>query len=239
MEAEKIDLKFHKTMAQPFLKKANRIEKNLAILKKEKLPEQSLSDITSIYEKYNQVRSFSQPRIEKNTRYQFKNPNLFLIVFLYKEISEFFNEMHNLVIHGKVTSEVPNEFFLEMRQLKDTMMTLAFIGDSAIDIGVLRSIWHTDNPDKIPLKGKLDPNKKIFTEGKNQAILWDFLDLYDSKILIRHPNESTSSKSSLFEAIFGIIYLEAGQEAIESAIQNLKNRYEKNHELSLSTSPGK
>jgi 23S rRNA maturation mini-RNase III len=118
-------------------------------------------------------------------------------------------------------------------------MTLAFIGDSAIDIGVLRSIWHTDNPDKIPLKGKLDPNKKIFTEGKNQAILWDFLDLYDSKILIRHPNESTSSKSSLFEAIFGIIYLEAGQEAIESAIQNLKNRYEKNHELSLSTSPGK
>ena len=65
MEAEKIDLKFHKTMAQPFLKKAKRVKKNLAILKKEKLPQQLLSDITSIYEKYNQVRKFSQPLIEK------------------------------------------------------------------------------------------------------------------------------------------------------------------------------
>jgi 23S rRNA maturation mini-RNase III len=224
MEAEKIDLKFHKTMAQPFLKKAKRVKKNLAILKKEKLPQQLLSDITSIYEKYNQVRKFSQPLIEKNTKHQFKNPNLFLIVFLYKEISKIFNEVHNLVKHDKVKSDVPNEFFLEMRQLKETMMTLAFIGDSAIDIGVIRSIWHTDNPDKIPLKGKLDPNKKIFTGGKNQAILWDFLDLYDSKILIRHPNESTSSKSSLFEAIFGIIYLEGGLKSVEKAIQNLKEK---------------
>jgi 23S rRNA maturation mini-RNase III len=119
------------------------------------------------------------------------------------------------------------------------MMTLAFIGDSAIDIGVIRSIWHTDNPDKIPSKGKLDPDKKFITTEKTQADLWDFLDLYDLKVLIPYPDESARSKSSLFEAIFGIIYLEAGQEAIESAIQNLKNRYEKNHELSLSTSPGK
>ena len=239
MEAEKIDLKFHKTMAQPFLKKAKRVKKNLAILKKEKLPQQLLSDITSIYEKYNQVRTFSQPLIEKNTKHQFKNPNLFLIVFLYKEISKIFNEVHNLVKHDKVKSDVPNEFFLEMRQLKETMMTLAFIGDSAIEIGVIRSIWHTDNPDKIPSKGKLDPDKKFITTEKTQADLWDFLDLYDLKVLIPYPDESAGSKSSLFEAIFGIIYLEAGQEAIESAIQNLKNRYEKNHELSLSTSPGK
>ncbi|OPY36403.1 MAG: hypothetical protein A4E35_01942 [Methanoregula sp. PtaU1.Bin051] len=220
-------MKFYEIMAQSFIKKANLIERNLDILKNENLPERLVYDINSIYAKYDQVKNVSKQRIEQCTQYDFKNPNLFLILFLYREISTFFNEVKNLVVSGKIKTKVPPTFFLEMKDIKETMMTLAFIGDSAIELGVVQSIWHPENPNTIPTKGTLDSTKKFITQGAHQAVLWDFLDLYDSEILIQSPNKSMRLKSSQFETIFGIIYLEAGLEAVESAIGNLKKNHEK------------
>jgi dsRNA-specific ribonuclease len=219
---EKI-LNFNEIIAQTFVEKANCIEKNLAVLNREKLSD----DIVSVHEKYDQVRNYSVLRIEKNTDYDFKNPNLFMIVFLYKEISKMFNEVHNRILNGSAHSEVPNEFFLEMRELKENMMTLAFIGDSAIELGVIQSIWPPKDLEKIPHKGTLDNEKKFITVGKNQADLWNFLALYDQKILIQNRDESSRQKSSQFEAIFGIIYLESGLESVEKAIHTLICNYKK------------
>jgi 23S rRNA maturation mini-RNase III len=225
---------FTENMAQPFLEKAKRIEKNLAILEKETLPPEISADIRHVKERYAIIRNFLLLRIENKCRYHFKNQNLFLIVFLHKEISKIFNDVQNLVANGSAKIEIPDEIFPEMLQLKETMMSLAFIGDSAIELGVIRSIWPQNDLHEIPLKRKLDSQKKFITVGKNQAVLWNFLNLSDEKI--SPSSESARLKASQFEAIFGILYLEAGQDAVESAISTLKKNNEKDP---VSGSPGK
>ena len=62
----------------------------------------------------------------------------------------------------------------------------------------------------IPLKGDLDAHKKSFVENKNLSKIWDFLDLYDNKMLIKTKKESQKLRASRMEAVFGIIYLEGG-----------------------------
>src|SRR5208337_4155813 len=109
-------MKSHIEISQSILKKANCIEKNLIILKKENLPQKLSDEISGVFVKYDNIRIKILPHIEKNTVHPFKNPNLFLIVFLYKEISKIFNEVNNLVTNGSAHVNISPEVFPEMRQ---------------------------------------------------------------------------------------------------------------------------
>jgi|WetSurMetagenome_2_1015567.scaffolds.fasta_scaffold14659_3 hypothetical protein len=218
---------FTEKMAQPFLEQAQRIEKYLAILEKETLPPELSAEIKHVKERYAIIRNFLLLRIENKFRYHFKNQNLFLIVFLYKEISKIFSDVQNLAADGSARVDIPDEIFRGMHHLKETMLSLACIGDSAIELGVIRSIWPQNDQHEIPTKRTLDSRKKFITVGKNQAVLWNFLNLSDEKI--SPSSESARLKASQFEAIFGILYLEAGQDAVESAINALKKNNEKDH----------
>ena len=221
---------FHGEMLEPFLARAECIEKNLAILERATFPPKISEDIKKLRKNYNLLQNFSLPHIEKKIGYQFKNANLFLILFLYREIAKIFSEVKNLEKNERTEMVIPEKTLAEMLQLKETMLSLAFIGDSAIETGVIRSVWPTDNPHTLPRKGTLDAKKKFFTVGLNQAILWNFLSLSFGRSSPSSPDSNTL-KSSQFEALFGIIYLESGAVAVESAILTLKSNFEKNQEI--------
>ena len=221
--------KSHEEIARPFFEKAERIEKYLTVLKNTPLPNKISRQITDVFTRYEEIQKNRMPFIEKNSGHLFSHPDLFLIVFLYKEISKIFNEVNQLVTNDQVCVEISPEVFSEMMQLRENLLALAFIGDSALELGVIRSIWPEGNSLKIPQKGNLDADKKIITAGEKQARLWDFLVPGDEEIPSLSP-PSARVKSSRFEAIFGIIYLEGGLDAVETAIlmlkKNLKNSEE-------------
>ena len=51
--------------------------------------------------------------------------------------------------------------------------------------------------------------------------------LEDSPIIANLPPENDETKGSSMEAVFGIIFLEGGLDAVETALQNLKKYYER------------
>lgn len=167
----------------------------------------------SLNEKISYILNNIPEKIYDATRYRIKNPNLLLMVFLHEDISKICNEPTNFQIDN----------LEKMKMIKEDFLTLAFIGDCALETGILPSIWEDKNaPRHIPLKGTLDERKKNFVKNENLAQIWDFLDFYDNNVLIRRKNESLKLRASRMEAVFGLIYLECGLEAVELAIKNLK-----------------
>jgi 23S rRNA maturation mini-RNase III len=223
------ETKFHEVMALPFVDKANRIEKNLAFIRNESWLSQSNSDLKKIFEKIDYIDKQCRPRIEENIDYQFKNPNLLLFVLLYVDLSKLFNEIRLMLLPKSIHESLTSEDIREMMELKEDMMTLAFIGDRALELGIMHSIWPEGDTITIPLKGTLDDKKKAFVNNYHQTQLLNFLNLFDSQILIKNPIESYGLSGSRMEAIFGIVYLESGLEAVEHAVKTISSKYETIH----------
>lgn len=202
-------------MSESFFSVANRIETVLCSLKQEPLPEDFTKRIDATFCRYEEIKARLIPRIESITQHPFDHQDLFLIVFLYKEISDLSNNVKQSISNGKIQIDLSPDTLSEMIHVKDTMETLAFIGDSALESGVIRSIWPPDG--SILEKGTLNDEKKFITEGAMQADLWDVL-LPEEK----DRQSEVNAKSSQFEAVFAIIYLEGGLEAVENAILALK-----------------
>jgi dsRNA-specific ribonuclease len=216
---EKVELKFHEIMAQPFIEKVNLIQNTFSQFDNEKQFEKSARIYPSLEVKISHILNTCPEKIKNATHYKIRNSNLLLLIFLYEDISKIYSD-----------SVVPRSENLEkMKTIKEDFLTLAFIGDRALELGILQSIWIDEKKSRdIPLKGDLDAQKKNFVENKNLAIIWDFLDLYDNLIFTKKKNESLKLRASRLEAVLGIIYIESGLEAVENAIQNLKCNYEKN-----------
>ena len=210
-------MKSHTLIAEPFIKKAEKIRNTFSRSEDEKQSEQSVQINSSLNEKITYIRNTCPKIIEKATHYQIKNINLLLLVFLHEDISKICNET------------VLSKDLEDMKEVKEDFLTLAFIGDVALELGILPSIWGAENELRdIPQKGYLDTQKKNFVENQKLAEIWNFLAFYDEEIIKQGKNESEELRGSRMEGVFGIIYLESGLEAVEQAIKNLKHYYEKN-----------
>ena len=215
---------FQNEMERTFFENGDQIENFLTELKNKNYPQNFSDDIKNILDKYENIQKNSIPHIEEISGHTFSHLNLFLIIFLYEEISNIFNDVNNRVTNGSVKIDISHGVFSEIRQIRENFLTLGFIGDRAIELGVIRNIWPEAAPQKIPRRVTLDTNKQFITEGEEQAKLWDILVSDDA---VPSSEKSTENKSSRFEAVFGIIYLEGGQDAIEKAILMLKSSQEK------------
>jgi hypothetical protein len=59
-------------------------------------------------------------------------------------------------------------------------------------------------------------------ENEPLSRFWDSLKINDSPIIANLPPENDETKGTSMEAVFGIIFLEGGLNAVETALQNLK-----------------
>jgi len=220
-------VKFHAVMARSFLGKANRIEQNLALLRKEGRTQKSTEDVSNIEKRFERIKEFYIPRIKTATGHEFLNPYLFYFVFLYKEILMVFNEAQtNPVRPGGIPLLSPQDL-LEMTEISKERMTLAYIGDAVLEIGVMASIWSSQEPQKIPLNEFLHNERNKLVENEPLSRFWDSLELNDPPIIPNLPPENCETKGSSMEAVFGIIFLEGGLDAVETGFRNLKTYYEK------------
>ena len=215
-----IIMKFHPEMAKPFIEKADRIERNFLLLKDESLSEKSMKNIAEINAKYSRIQKHCIPTLEKATGQKFPNPNLFYFVFLYQEFSGLFNEAQTQL--SKISeSPLTKSDFEEMKEISENRLTLAHIGDAALEISVMPCIWQKSSENTIPSKNFLHLERGKVVDNLPLSKYWDSLSLYDSSILIQRPDENSETKGSNMESVFGIIYLEHGVGAVENALKNM------------------
>jgi 23S rRNA maturation mini-RNase III len=220
-------MNFHAIMARSFLGKANRIEHNLTLLKKEERTQKSIEDITKIQNRFERIKEVYIPRIKTATGYEFLNPDLFFFVFLYKEIAMVFNEAQTNPVKPGGIELLSSQDLREMVEVSEDTKTLAYIGDAALETGVMASIWSLEETRKIPLNEFLHKERSNLVENEPLSRFWDSLLLEDSSFIANAPPENNETKGSSMEAVFGIIFLENGVEAVETALQNLKKYYER------------
>jgi 23S rRNA maturation mini-RNase III len=219
-------MKSHTIIAKPFIEKADRIEKCLDCLINKKLSEKSLKDIEEIEKKYLQIQIHCIPIFKAATGQEFPHPNLFFFVFLYQELSAVFNEAQQLRSNLPEISQIETEFE-GMKNFLENRMTLAYIGDAALEICVIPYIWQQSTK-ILPSSEILHKKRGEIVENSPLSQYWDALSLFDSTILKQHNDENAETKGSYMEAVFGIIYLEHGVNAVENALQNLIRYSEKN-----------
>lgn len=219
-------MKFHAIMARSFLGKANRIEQNLSLLKKEERTQKSMEDVLKIEKRFERIKESYIPKIKTATGYEFLNPNLFLFVFLYKEIMMVFNEAQTNPVKPGRMELLSSQDLQEMTGVSEDRLTLAYIGDIALEIGVMASIWSPQETQKIPLNEFLHNERNKLVDNQPLSQFWDSLEINDSPIIANLPPENEKTKGSSMEAVFGIIFLESGLDAVETALQNLKKYYE-------------
>jgi len=108
----------------------------------------------------------------------------------------------------------------EMIQLPDTTESLAFAGDAALKLGSLHFFWN----ENIPPKSTLDGNcTNVEKNGTLASKLFDPWMLSDGIVGLEHDphqNETTEMhyKGTFIEAIFGILYIEGGLDAVMGAM---------------------
>jgi hypothetical protein len=213
-------MKFHTVMAEPFTVRADQIRNFFSQSDAEKNSVHPVQINISLNEKISYIRTTCAKKIETATHYRIRNSNLLLLVFLHEDISKICNE----------SAITQSENLEKMKNIKEDFLTLAFIGDRALELGILPSLWDEENNSRdIPQKGNLDMQKKNFVENKNLGSIWDSLDLYDNKILTKKKKESQKLRAARMEAVFGIIYLEGGLEAVETSLINLRKYSEKHN----------
>ncbi len=215
-------MKFHAIMARSFLGKADRIEHNLTLLRKEGRTPKSIKDMLNIEKRFERIKEVYLPRLKTATGHEFLNPNLFYFVFLYKEITMVFNEAQTNPVTPDGISFLSPQDLREMTEVSENRKTLAYIGDAALETGVMASTWSLQEPQKIPLNEFLHNERNNLVENEPLSRFWDSLQLNDPPIITGLPPENNDTKGSSMEAVFGIIFLEGGLESVEKALRDLK-----------------
>jgi 23S rRNA maturation mini-RNase III len=220
-------MKFHAIMARSFLGKAERIGQSLNLLKKEGRTRKSTEDISKIKQRFERIKEVYIPRLKSATGHEFLNPDLFFFVFLYKEIAMVFNEAKNNPVKPGGVELLKAQDLQEMTAVPEDRLTLAYIGDAVLETGVMASTWSLEEKQKIPLNEYLHNERNKLVEDEPLARFWDSLELDDSPGIINLSPENDKTKGASMEAVFGIIFLEGGLDAVETALQNLKKYAEK------------
>lgn len=218
-------LKSHETMAQPFIEKGDSILKTLRLLEKENLSPRLKTEIAQIFEKHERIQNFCIEKIKRATDHNFSQKNLFLFIFLYREINGVFKEAHDILHSGSDKKNPLSQTLPDLMNISEDRLTLAYLGDAALEIGVIPCIWPQPNPEKIPRKGFLHDERGKVIANKPLSQFWDSLKLYDPTILPPHPEDNFKNRGSSMEAVFGIIYLEQGQDAVEKSLHSLVEYY--------------
>jgi len=220
-------VKFHVIMERSFLGKADRIKQNLTSLKREGRTQKSIEDISEIEKRFERIKEVYIPRIKTATGHEFLNPDLFFFVFLYKEIVMVFNEAQNNPVKSNGIKLLSSQDLGEMMEVSEDRQTLAYIGDAVLETAVMASTWSSQETQKIPLSKFLHNERNKLVENEPLSRFWDSLTINDSPIIANLPPENDETKGTSMESVFGIIFLEGGLGAVETALQNLKIYYER------------
>ncbi|MHA1637193.1 MAG: ribonuclease III domain-containing protein [Candidatus Thorarchaeota archaeon] len=153
---------------------------------------------------------------------RFDKKGLISISLFQPSTKNFFLELHDHFCIGDYQG-IDCEILSNMVLLPEMAKVLALIGDAAIDMAVLHHLWRPNVADV----GSLTQDRANIVSNEHLAEKSDDWNLYDNRIHF-DPETPTKSeidhiKGTLVEALFGVVYIESGFEAVKKCVKYLIN----------------
>jgi len=207
------------------------VEKNLEVIERcvrdhfDRVPESHvavrdkmdrwLDRFVSIRQGIAAIRHGVQPLIERDLGYPLENRELVVVAMFQPSTKNLFTEIetHFRSMGG---CALPSDDLLLMAGLPEAAKTLAWIGDAAVNLGVLPLIWSPSISDV----GVLTEKRKRYVRNTNLARLADRWKMYQYRIhfdTLEPGAETAHIKGTLVESVFGIIYLQGGLSKVTEA----------------------
>ncbi len=180
-------------------------------------------EIISISQKMENIKEKKIKDIESEFQCEFKTPELVVLTLIQPSACKIFREL-KMYFNRKNIASISNEVFNDFIHMGDAMKVLALIGDAVINLALIQTLWDPD----ISKVGDLSVKRAKLVSNKNLGKICDNLKLYEYRIHKDPPapeiteKKMNSIKGTIIEALFGVIYIENGLEAIISSIGILK-----------------
>ncbi len=152
--------------------------------------------------------------LEMNIKYDFDEPDLVVLSFVQPSIRTMFDELHT--DSSKLGLDVDLKPYLNM---DEAAQVLALIGDAAISLALVHILWQPN----ISNVGGLTNKRSEYAKNEHLAKVCDKWGLYNFRIhLDSDQSENIHTKATIIEAIFGVVYVEAGLDQVISSIDAIR-----------------
>ncbi|MHA1891353.1 MAG: ribonuclease III domain-containing protein [Promethearchaeota archaeon] len=175
-----------------------------------------INELLNIKERIVRIKNHMIPRLEEKFRLEFKTPELVYLAFLRPSLRNIFSNISSYYANRE-SSPLKQSEFDELVALGNTGDVLALIGDSAIKLAIVETLWDSS----CRTVGQLTGIKATIESNRNMAKFCDELGLYNHILDKNEPTKQAAKektilheKGTLVEAIYGIIYLEFGFEEL-------------------------
>lgn len=178
-----------------------------------------IDQIKKINDNIYNIKKSKLVELERNINYTFAEPDLVVLSFIQPSIRKMFEELNT--DSSKLGLNVNFEPYLNMDK---AAKVLALIGDAAISLALVQILWQPN----ISNVGGLSIKRAEYASNKNLAKVCDKWRLYgfrihfDSNQSENNGKKINHAKGTIVEAIFGVVYIEAGLDQVVVSIDALK-----------------
>ena len=96
-----------------------------------------------------------------------------------------------------------------MIAVSEDRKTLAYIGDAALETGVMASTWSLQETQKIPLNEFLHDERNKLVENEPLSRFWDSLELNDPPVIASLPPENDTTKGPPWKLFLALSFSKA------------------------------
>jgi len=176
-----------------------------------------LDQLSHILDKMSKIQKELIPKLEDIFKLVFRTPELVMISLCRPSIRNIYQDMEK---HFNYQKNNPLEIdeYKELASSGDAANVLALLGDAALDLSVVQTLWDSS----LATVGRLTKKRAGIVANDNLAKICDEWNLFDFRLnRLNDPLETNAKpktiqheKGTLVEAIYGVIYLEFGFEEL-------------------------
>ena len=178
-----------------------------------------IDQIKKINDAIYNIKKSKIDELERNINYNFAEPDLVVLSFIQPSIRKMFEEFYT--DSSRLGLDVDFEPYLNMDK---ATKVLALIGDAAISLALVQILWQPN----ISNVGGLTTKRSEYASNKHLAKVCDKWRLYGFRIHYdpnqpeNDGNKINHAKGTIIEAIFGVVYIEAGLDQVVLSIDALR-----------------
>ena len=170
-----------------------------------------LNELNHMLEQMEKIEKIIIPKLEKLFHLEFQTPEMVMLALTRPSVRNIFENL-NIHFKGDPNRPLSQVELTELASSGDAAVVLALIGDAALDLAIVQTLWDSS----LSKTGELTEKRQKLASNENLAIYCDEWGLYSSRLnrLQTIPDEKTKKetvehvKGTLVESIFGVVYLE-------------------------------
>ncbi len=200
----------------PVIEKAleNRSSQLPDILREKRKITYWIGQIKKINDNIDNIKKSKIAELERNIKYNFAEPDLVVLSFVQPSIRTMFEELNT--DSSRLGLDIDLASYLN---IDEAAQVLALIGDAAISLALVHILWQPN----ISNVGGLTIKRSEYAKNEHLAKVCDKWRLYDFRIhLDSDQSENVHAKGTIIEAIFGVVYIEAGLDQVIASIDAIR-----------------